>query len=156
MAFRLASGPFARFLHGLALPVVALVFLSGCGDRDGGMRVWGKVTYDSEPVPEGVILLTPEAGQNAPTAGGLIKDGLYDMPATKGPRAGVTYRVSIEGLKKTGEKIVSPQFQAAADATTQFIPSEYNTRSKLTITVSNEASENHKNFILERPVAPGR
>lgn len=155
MAYRLASAPVGRFLHGLALPVVALVFLSGCGDRDGGMRIWGEVTYDSEPVPEGVILLTPEAGQNAPTAGGLITNGRYDMPATKGPRAGVTYRVSIEGLKKTGEKIVTPQFQAAADATTQFIPPEYNTRSTLTITVSNKVSENHKNFILERPVASG-
>ena len=154
MAFRRDSAPIGLFLHGLALPVMAMVFLSGC-DRDGSMRVWGEVTYDSEPVPEGVILLTPEAGQNAPTAGGLIKNGLYDIPATKGPRAGVTYRVSIEGLEKTGKKIVNPQFQASADETTQFIPPEYNARSTLTITVAKKASENQKDFLLEKPGRPG-
>jgi hypothetical protein len=132
-------------------PLLAVAFFSGCGDPDGGMRVWGEVTYDSEPVAEGVILLTPEAGHAAPTAGGLIKNGRYDMPAMKGPRAGVTYRVSIEGLKKTGKKIVSPQDPDGADEKNQFIPPEYNSRSMLKITVSKQAPENQKDFSLEKP-----
>jgi hypothetical protein len=132
-------------------PLLAVGFFLGCGDRDGGMRVWGEVTYDSEPVAEGMILLTPDAGHAAPTAGGLIKNGRYDMPAMKGPRAGVTYRVSIEGLKKTGKKIVSPQAPDGADEKNQFIPPEYNSRSMLKITVSKQATENQKDFSLEKP-----
>ena len=131
---------------------LAVTLFTGCGDRNGGMRVWGEVTYDSKPVPEGSILLMPEAGQKAPTAGGLIKDGRYDMPAKKGPRAGVTYRVSIDGLEKTGKMIQHPL--GPYEETRQLIPPEYNTRSNLQITVSKKVSENQKDFVLEKPGEP--
>ena len=132
---------------------VAAALIAGCSDTVDGMRVWGTVTYDSRPVPEGVILLTPEVGQSAPTAGGLITYGRYDLPPTKGPRAGVTYRVSIEGLEKTGRKIRSPQHPEGNDEKKQFIPPEYNTRSKLQITVSANPAENQHNFPLATPGA---
>ena len=140
-----AFSVFASFL--------AVTLFTGCGDRDGGMRVWGEVTYDSRPVPEGTILLMPEAGQKAPTAGGLIKDGRYDMPAKKGPRAGVTYRVSIEAMEKTGKMIEHPLGASlgAYEETRQLIPPEYNTRSNLQITVSKIVSENQKDFVMEKP-----
>jgi hypothetical protein len=131
---------------------VAVTSLTGCGDRDGGMRVWGEVTYDSKPVTEGMIDLVPAAGHKAPAAGGLIKDGRYDMPARKGPRAGVTYLVSIEAMEKTGKKIV--MLDKTCDETRQFIPAEYNARSTLEITVSKKATENQKDFILEKPGLP--
>lgn len=152
---RLLSLPYSRGLT--AFPVFTSLFavtlFTGCGDRDGGMRVWGEVTYDSRPVPEGTILLMPGPGQDAPTAGGLIRDGRYDMPAKKGPRAGVTYRVSIDGLEKTGKKMKTPM-GTEEDEKKEFIPPEYNVRSTLQITVSMTPSENQKDFILEKPGEP--
>lgn len=130
--------------------LLAVTLLTGCGDRDGGMRVWGEVTYDSRPVPEGTILLMPGPGQDVPAAGGLITNGRYDMPAKKGPRAGVTYTVSIDGIEKTGRKIKTPM-GTEEDEKREFIPPEYNVRSTLQITVSKKASENQKDFILEKP-----
>jgi len=127
-----------------------LCCLSGCGGDETGMRVWGEVTYGGEPVQEGTILFTPADGAEAPSAGGVIKNGMYDIAANKGPRAGVAYVVSIEALKTTGQRVVTPMNAEGDEVKVQYIPPEYNAKSSLKYNVSSSAQEHRTDFTLEK------
>lgn len=55
--------------------VIMCMLSSGCG-KDGPERavVSGTVTYQGEPVKEGVIRLVPTPGTNAPVTAALIRE----------------------------------------------------------------------------------
>ena len=70
-------------LFGLILSIAAIAL--GCGDS-GIATVSGAVTYEGEPVMDGMITFTPADGKG-PVAGGRIIDGRYGIekltPGTK-------------------------------------------------------------------------
>lgn len=66
----------ARCMGWLAAAVV-LVALTGCGGRPQGMAR-GRVTVDGEPLAHGTIAFLPADGKG-PTAGGIVKDGQYEV-----------------------------------------------------------------------------
>ena len=141
--------------HGAAslrLKVICFFLLpwavTACSDGTGGTRVHGVVTYDGEAVQEGDIRLFPTAGSAGPTMGGAIRHGKFDVPADQGPRAGGTYRVEINGLKKTGEKVKVHYQSDPVEEKANYIPDVYNRASKLQIKVSAKASENKYDFHL--------
>ncbi|MEI6239215.1 MAG: hypothetical protein WCR51_02385 [Planctomycetia bacterium] len=53
-----------------ALGCVAAFVLAGCGsgDRDGLVRVAGRVLFEGKPLPTGMVLFAPESNRGAGTA----------------------------------------------------------------------------------------
>lgn len=138
----------------IALFLAVCVF-PGCGPS-GPTRVEisGVVTLDGKPLESGSIAIIPEAGVEGPMAGGEIKAGAYRIPATDGPTFG-SHRVEIRAWRETGKATVAgvagatggPSAGGAVAQLEMSIPAEYNTKSKLQITV--EQGENHHDFDLE-------
>ncbi|MCS7304309.1 MAG: hypothetical protein NZ602_04285 [Thermoguttaceae bacterium] len=67
--------------------VLMLLFAFGCGGSGPGMRVWGTVTYQGQPIQEGQIVFTPIEGTPGPSTPGQIKNGQYEIPKHIGPYA---------------------------------------------------------------------
>lgn len=65
----------------LAVPLVALIGLVGCGgnsNRPRTSQVKGVVTFDGKPLPSGSLLFVPTSG--GPTAQGkILEDGSYEL-----------------------------------------------------------------------------
>ena len=129
---------------------LATLMAFGCGSKDSTVRVWGTVTYRGKPVEDGEILFSPLPDTMAPSTGGMIHQGHYDVPPTVCPVLGGNYRVEIRAMVKTGRKVTNvlnpkgPPVNAYAN----LIPSEFNAKSKLTVTISPESSEKALDFHL--------
>lgn len=125
-----------------------LAAFSGCNSRTGRVHVWGEVTYDGRPVDEGAILLAPIGETGGAATGGPISKGRYDIPAKIGPLANTTYRVEITGLQRTGQTIETPQ--GTMQLREQYIPSGYNSRSTITVTITASDKGGEHDFTLAR------
>ena len=88
--------------------VITCALLAGCSNSGGRIGVGGAVTLDGKPLENGLINFQPAPGVEAPSAGGAIANGSYDLPANSGLMPG-EYRVIIQAFKKTGKQIVNPQ-----------------------------------------------
>lgn len=116
---------------------VLLIMTCGCGSAPKTLQVSGKVTYDGKPLEDGSIVFVPIGDDKAPGAGGTIKAGAYDIPASSGPLQGVKYRVEISAMRKTGRKlpnIMTPD-SATIEEVENYIPKIYNGQSTLETTV---------------------
>jgi len=146
-AVRFPSLQLRRF--GVAFAAAGLlVAVAGCGGGSGDelnrQNVYGKVTLDGKPLPNGIISFDPEGGAaTAAAAGGVITDGAYNIDRASGPTPG-KYRVSIRsagegsGIDPTAAPGAPPKPKKhAADP----IPPEYNTKSTLTAEVKDTATE---------------
>ena len=79
--------------------------LAGCS-HSGPQRaaVSGSIAVDHQPLAEGSITFIPVEGTGGPSAGGIVRDGRYDLPATSGPVVG-RQRVEIRGFRQTGKTV---------------------------------------------------
>ena len=90
----------------IASAVLALAASAGCG-QSGVPRnaVWGSVTWKGQPVPRGVIYISPDTkkGNSGPQGYALIKDGHYDTrdKLSKGCSAGPQIAV-VQGCDGQG------------------------------------------------------
>ena len=120
-----------RFLY-----LAILLACAGCGNQK--FPIAGEVTFDGQPVSEGVISLEPADGRG-PTTGGKIIDGKYQLMSAASPLPGKKI-VRISAGRKTGRKIRPPGIQAPEgnliDEIDRYIPPMYNTQSTLTCDVS--------------------
>ncbi|WP_157369279.1 hypothetical protein [Zavarzinella formosa] len=116
----------------LLMAVFAGFAFSGCG-KEGPptAEVSGVVMLDGVPVPEGSITFTPVEGTLGATAGGVIKNGKYQISADKGPGIGKN-KVSINYPKETGKRVPDAS-SPGKDRTevTEAIPAKYNSASTL-------------------------
>jgi len=111
----------------LPLLVALLLMLVGCGPRDGKIPVFGAVTFDGSPMPDGYITFTPEGGgkpEAAPIAAGKFELGLKPGP----------HRVEIEASHFVGEKNPIMGLQPRE----QYVPARYNTETTLRSEVSTD------------------
>ncbi|MDC0935580.1 hypothetical protein OAS39_04775 [Pirellulales bacterium] len=115
----------------LASPIAAFAILlcSGCEESTTG-EIHGTVTVDGVPVQEGSIAFFPTDGESF-TAGAAITDGAYSTRIPFGKM-----RVEVRVPKQVGEQSLyntpdSPKMQILVEA----LPSRYNNRSELSITV---------------------
>jgi hypothetical protein len=77
---------------GAGLGLLALALLGGCGRNSA--TVSGSVTYEGEPVAEGMVTLLPADGKG-PSSGGAIVNGRYKVENVKpGPKV-----VKVEAVK---------------------------------------------------------
>jgi hypothetical protein len=110
--------------------------LSGCGGPNF-VRVVGVVTFDDQPVTEGLIEFIPVDDTRGPSTGGMIANGRYDVPALGGPQAGGTYQVVITAtcpLDKTAPNPISAD-GIPVQLMEMYIPDQYNTQSTLKVTI---------------------
>jgi hypothetical protein len=143
----------SKFLRGTTTFAVAftLTVLSGCGyGSSDRVPVQGKVTFDGQPVDNGIISFIPEGGSGGksghPQVNADIVGGNYKLESGKGPMPG-KYRVEILWKKKTGRQVPTPGDETALmDETQQVLPPQYNTQSTLTADI--EAKSNTKDFPL--------
>lgn len=92
--------------HLKALPVAWLscaLWFAGCAGEEGPKtyRVAGTVTFDGKPIPQGMIVFTPDfSKQNDGTQGvAAIKDGKYDTHVSNGQGVvGGPMKASVTGL----------------------------------------------------------
>jgi hypothetical protein len=119
------------------LLLVVLVFAQGCGKPSGKVPVNGVVTWNGTPVKDGFITFKLADGKFAPEAG-RIQDGSYAFDARPGKN-----NVEIRASKETTYNVGLKQMNLV-----QYIPSEFNTETKLTAEVSAESGKNSFEFKL--------
>lgn len=133
--------------------LLAVCCVSAAGCRRGGPErvvVRGTVTYEGEPVQYGQIRFLPAEGTEAPASGGYISGGRYVADGKGGVPVG-THRVEITGIRPDPEFAhLADQLGDAEDElpTQQYIPEQYNTRSRLTITIPPGSRRIEKDFEL--------
>jgi hypothetical protein len=120
---------------------VAVLALAGCGDAGSMAEVKGKVTFDNKPVESGAIAFYPVDGK-APTAGGAIKDGQYDVKVPVGLAKVTISAPKVVGKKKLYNTPNSPEGLITAEA----LPAKYNEQSELQFEV--KPGRNEKDFEL--------
>jgi hypothetical protein len=130
----------------LAVALIWLPFVSGCGPHSDRRAVNGKITVNGAALDEGEIRFASVGGEKVSASGTHIENGQYQIPQEKGLRPG-TYRVEISAPDKSKPAAsYSAPGQPRAPATAQErIPAEYNTNSKKTVDVTADG-DNHFDF----------
>lgn len=132
-----------------ALAAVSLALCAGCGDDL--VTVEGEVTFAGQPVQEGTISFEPADGQGTST-GGKIEGGRYCLSGDAAVQPGKKL-VRIIGVRKTGRMIPAGTPAPAGtmvEEMERYIPTNYNTTSKLTCEVTPGETNLH-NFNLTKP-----
>jgi hypothetical protein len=83
------------------LAVLGGLLLAGCGRGPTLYHVSGRVTYDGQPLPAGVIYFDPDVTRNhdGPQGYAVIKNGTYNTSARGGKGVvGGAYVARIEGF----------------------------------------------------------
>lgn len=124
-------------------------FAAGCLGPAGPTlsQVYGTVMFDGKPVEDGTISFVPDVKTTGPVAGGKITNGDYNI-VERGPALG-KYKVEIIATRKTGKKLAAAMPAppgTMVDETEQYIPTNYNSRSELTVEI--EPGRNEHSFDL--------
>ena len=118
-----------------ALVSLLVACLAGCASRPAESargKIWGQVTLDGRPVPNGLIRLIAldPAGINCLAT---IVEGKYELPAEQGPTKG-KYRVEFSVPSAHKRKVPNPdvpgEFIEEAEET---LPPKYHRDSQITI-----------------------
>lgn len=133
--------------------LLILCCLSAAGCRRSGPEraiVTGAVTYQGKPLPEGQIRFVPAPGTHAPTAGAFVIDGRYTADGKGGVPVG-THKVMIEAYRLVGPTQPTDlpgQAPETAPGRQQILPSKYNAKTELEITIEPGARRITRNFEL--------
>jgi len=146
-------GPFSRAAYVVVLFCGGMILQIGChSDPYERVVVSGKVSYEGEPIQEGMIRFLPIEGTQTPPNGGYIMDGTYRIKTRGGVAVG-THRVIIEAFRNasgTPKGPADPLTDHHGPAPRQFLPKKYNEESQLTITIDPGSGEIVKDFELIR------
>ena len=130
----------------LTLINVCVISASGCGGGSQRQAVEGLVTLDDIPLAKGSISFQPQSGSPGPSAGAEIVDGRFAIPYAQGPFVG-KFRVEITASRPSGRKVADRFSGQPIDEYVQYLPTKYNTQSKLTVEVKTDGV-NHFDFPL--------
>lgn len=140
---------------GLARPLLLVLaagslWLAGCQRGAKKVEVQGTVTYDSQPIGQGTIALTPIQETRGPQVGGPIEEGKYHLRDKAAPLAGGVYRVEITNIVPSGRKINASGNPAIAPAELMHstLPDCYNTQSTLILEVPRDVETLKQDFDL--------
>lgn len=132
-------------LAGIIVFAALLILAAGCSNGPRRASVSGSVLVDKEPLAEGSISFHPTDGTEGPEAGGIIKDGKYDIPASQGPVVGMN-KVVIRGFRKSDKKITDPFKKEQVFEMVLAVGPEFNDQSTLKRPI--EAGSNKLDFEL--------
>jgi hypothetical protein len=133
---------------------VMILASAGCSRQNEGPErviVRGKVNYNGEPVSDGQIRFIPKAETMTPVSGSAIAEGTYEVTAHGGVPVG-TYVVQIEAHKKVpyaprpGER--APPIMTDRTVEQQYLPSRFNEKSQLVLTIEPGSGTIVKDFDL--------
>jgi hypothetical protein len=130
-------------LVGNFILLVAIVCALGCSDDSSGRLISGTVTFDGRPLDNGQIVFEPQGAGKMGVA--QINAGAYALPTGFGLQDG-EYRVRITSDRPTGQTIAPAAYSEDREPLPiqeQFLPSKYNLKSELSISVSNETGTQH-------------
>ena len=129
-----------RVLEWPTLLAVAILCAACSGQGAQGI-VEGQVTYNGQPLKEGLIRFVPVGGASQ-TADAPIVDGKYTATTPVGE-----FRVEVTASKVVGKsKMYDTPDSPAVDVVEQVIPAKFNVNSELRVTV--EKGKLEKNFEL--------
>jgi len=114
-----------------SLLLVSAALLSGGCDSGGDIDrvvVRGTVTYNDEPVADGMIRFVPTYGSENPVSGGAIVDGKYEIKMRGGVPVGA-HRVEINSFRKLPKPY--PDMPEAMVPKEQLLPEKFNVKSEL-------------------------
>jgi hypothetical protein len=98
--------------------------------------VSGEVTFQGQPLDQGVIQFTPKGGAAGTFGGAPITNGKYEIPAEAGLDPG-TYEVRITS-PKGGTAVTEEMPGEAGPPAEERIPEEFNVKTTLEHTVTKE------------------
>lgn len=107
--------------------------LVGCGGTDGKVEINGSVTLKGEPLDDGII----EFSSTGSKTGAAITKGKYTIPAEYGLKPG-TYKVIItagDGRTPADSPDGMPGPTGGNIISKDRVPPEYNSQSKIEVTV---------------------
>jgi len=109
---------------------------SGCSPDNslGRQAVTGNISIDGAPLDQGSILFSPDQPGGV-SSGAEIVDGQYAIPAHQGLTPG-EYTVRIYATDATAEAVEPTLPGPGIKTQPERIPSQYNIRSKLKLTVA--------------------
>lgn len=123
--------------------ICVVISTSGCGKGSGDeikrAEVSGSVTWDGNPLPEGMISFYPEKG---PAAQGVITNGTYKIKDNGGVPVG-TCKVTIEAMKETGKTLPGGATGQPEKEKIQYLPAKYNSKTTLNVTVDPGTANTH-------------
>lgn len=128
--------------RGMALCLLSVVALLGCGKRDSGpprFVLEGTVTLDGAPLDGATITFMPTDLKNRPS-GGPISTGKYSVSQGQGANAG-PHRVEIRWPKPTGKKIKDEDTGEMIDVVAEGLPVRYHDQSELKADVGPEKTK---------------
>lgn len=125
--------------------------LAGCGSSGPEMaRVYGKVTYQGQPVPKGTISFVPvDAVNGNPATGVLQSDGSYTLQTVEpgdGARLG-EYRVAISTI--TEDQILDYIPKTPPPKPKPLIPEKYSDPATSGLTATVKSGTNDIPFVLQ-------
>ena len=133
-----------RFWLMLFLCTVTVAVVGCGGDGIERVGVSGTVSYQGQPVQEGMISFEPQ-GQGTP-AGAIIKGGKYDATGTGAVPVG-RYRVRISATVEDTANWVKDAMPVAPKK--ELLPAKYNRDTELTLEVASGAGEMEQNYDLK-------
>ena len=144
--------PESRIFTGSGLGLLLVACILGCSGRTGPERaiVSGSVTYDGQPVDDGMIRFVPAEGTKAPVSGAVIKAGRYTVDSHGGVPVG-TRRVEILGNRPDPKAAPAQEVPGLEGVPSlQYLPAKYNQTSQLTLTVKPGGGRVTQDFALEK------
>jgi hypothetical protein len=121
----------SRELATVGIRGAVLLLCCGC-ERDGLVRVSGRVTVGGVPVENGTIAMRPVKG-DGPTAGALIVGGVYNLRVARGSN-----RVEIQAYKTVGmmHSMEGDPTSPLVPKLVPILPAKYNAETTLTLDVT--------------------
>jgi hypothetical protein len=138
----------SRAVDGLKWLIVLAFVALGCTGSDNPKTypVNGKVSFRSQPITSGIILLTPTENGHAAT-GSLEKDGSFRLTTFQKDDGAVpgTYQVAIQVFPSEGAGLPGAEFAGKAPP----LPLKYSNAASSGLTAEIKAGENHLDFSLK-------
>lgn len=127
-------------------PVVLVAVAGFAGCRENGFErvvVVGTVTYQGMPIEKGEVLFFPQGG--APASVAVVQQGAYRADAQGGVPVG-DYRVEIRAYRLSATTASNGLTHASTGR--QLLPSKYNTKTELALSVVSQSTELIRDFEL--------
>jgi hypothetical protein len=130
-----------------AVALLPAVFV-GCNGRPSPVGVAGTVLLDGKPLSKGSILFEPVSESKGQSRSATITDGKFQLPEIEGVPPGMEFKVIIKAFKKTGRKYPNADMSLSYDEEVQYLPEQYNSKSTLRVTISDDEEKNKFDFEL--------
>lgn len=131
-----------------SIALCLLIASHGCRRTDT-VSVTGKIALDGAALPTGNLVLIPMDTRAGPSVGCAIVEGRYSIPADRGPRRGVMYRVEIRSIDPASGSTTDPRSGGVYPVFRDRVPAKYNSASQLTLSVPDDAANVQQDFDLD-------